>query len=293
MRPLIHTAGFGLAAIAAACSSLGSSPAAIRHDEIRVRSGDAELAATISYPDDGRRHPAVVTVHGSGRLTRQQMRHDANRLVPAGVVVLSYDKRGVGESTGTYVNVGTATSEAHMPLLAADALACLAALRTHGAVDPERAGFIGSSQAGWIIPLALAKSAPGQAAFAIIRSGPATSVGLEMEYSRLTGEGLRAVTPLAPEEIDRRLAEYDGPHGLDTVPLLAPLRTPTLWLLGDQDESIPIRQTQLNLRRAVEAGATITVKTYPGANHGLMGPDGPVPYWDDVLAWMRAQRILR
>jgi hypothetical protein len=58
-------------------------------------------------------------------------------------------------------------------------------------VDPARVGFLGASQAGWIIPLALSKAAPDEAAFAIILSGPATSVGLEMEYSRLTGDGVR------------------------------------------------------------------------------------------------------
>jgi dienelactone hydrolase len=282
----------GLAAAVVARPSRSPSPSTIRQDDIVVRSGEAELAASIAYPDDGRKHAAVVSVHGSGRLTRQQMRYDPNRLVPAGVVVLTYDKRGVGESTGTYVNVGTATSEAHMPLLADDALACLRALARHPAVDPARVGFIGSSQAGWIIPLALAKSTAGEAAFAIIRSGPATSVGLEMEYSRLTGEGLREVTPISAEEMDRRLAAYAGPHGLDTAPLLPSLRTPALWLLGDADESIPVRQTLHNLRRAVDAGAPFTVTTYPGANHGLVGPAGPVPYWDDVFRWMRGHGFL-
>jgi dienelactone hydrolase len=285
----------GLACLVAAVfawPSRPSSPAAAGHERLVVRSGGAELAAAIDFPDDGERHPAVVSVHGSGRLTRQALQGDAGRLLPAGIALLTYDKRGVGESTGTYVNVGTATSEAHMPLLAEDALACLRALRTHRAVDPARVGFIGSSQAGWIIPLAISKAAAGEVAFAVIRSGPATSVGLEMEYSRLTGEGLRDVAPVSREEIDRRLAAYGGPHGLDTAPLLLSLRTPMLWLLGDADESIPIPQTLQNLRRATEAGAPMSVITYPRANHSLMTPTGPVPYWTDVFDWMRERGIL-
>ena len=116
-----------------------------------------------------------------------------------------------------------------------------------------------------------------------------------MAYSRLSGDGLRAPAgpALTPEELDRRLADYEGPHGLDTVPLLGTLRVPTLWLLGDLDESIPIRRTQRNLEAAIAEGATITVKTYPGANHSLAAAGRMVPYWADVVGWMRAQAILQ
>jgi dienelactone hydrolase len=279
---------------AAACAAKDLGPPRILHDDVTVVSGEARLAARISYPDDKKRHPAVVSVHGSGRLGREQTAFEWQRLAPEGIAVLTYDKRGVGDSTGEFVRVGTSTSEDYMPILAGDALECLRALRRHPSVDPDRVGFIGSSQAGWIIPVALSKAARGEAAFAIIRSGPATSVGLEMEYSRLTGDGIRQVTALAPQEIDRRLADYKGPQGLDTVPLILALRTPTLWLLGDDDESIPIRPTKLNLERAIVAGAPITVKSYAGANHGLRRADGSmVPFWDDTLVWLRARRILQ
>lgn len=221
---------------------------------------------------------------------RDHFRMDVMRLVPHGMVVLTYDKRGVGESTGEFVAVGTSTSEAYMPILAGDALACLRALRKHPRVDPDRVGFMGVSQAGWIIPLGLSTASSGEVAFAIIRSGPATSVGLEMAFSRITGD--HDLTRASPDDVDRQLAEYSGPHGLDTVPLLVRLRVPTLWLLGDRDASIPIRQTQQNLERAIQSGATIDVKTYPGADHSLEVAGRPVPYWDDILAWLRARRIL-
>ena len=289
----ISAAAIALSIAFNACAANEAAPLRIAHDQISVRSGDAQLAATISYPDDDRRHPAVVTVHGSGRIGRDETRFEWQRLVPEGVVVLTYDKRGVGASTGEFVSVGTSTSEAYMPLLAADALECLRALQRHPAVDPARVGFIGNSQAGWIIPVALSTAVPGEAAFAIVRSGPATSVGIDMEYSRLTGDGIREVTPITAAEMDRRLAAYDGPNGLDTSPLLEKLRTPTLWLLGERDESIPIRQTQQTLQRAVAAGATITVKTYEDADHGLRTRGGSMaPYWDDTLAWLRARRFL-
>ena len=284
------------AAVLTGCSRASESATPrIVHEEITVASGDVRLAARISRPDRPGRYPAVVSVHGSGRVGRDDYRRDWQRLAPEGMAVLTYDKRGVGESTGEFVPVGTSTSEAYMPLLAADALACLRALRQHPRIDASRVGFLGASQAGWLIPLALSTAAPGEAAFAVIRSGPATSVGLEMAYSRLTGDGMRAGegAPLTAAEMDRRLAEFAGPHGLDTMPLLARLRVPTLWLLGERDASIPIRQTQANLQRAIGAGATISVITYPGADHGLSVDGQPVAYWQTVVDWLRARRILQ
>jgi uncharacterized protein len=277
-----------------ACTANQAASPRLAHQEVTVQSGDAHLAATISFPDDGRRHPGIVVVHGSGRITRDQLRRNWERLVPEGIVVLTYDKRGVGSSSGEFVAVGTQTSERYMPVLAGDALECLRVLRRHPRVDARRAGFLGASQAGWIIPVALSKGAADEAAFAIILSGPATSVGLEMEYSRLTGDGVREAEPLSAEAIERRLTVYPGPHGLDTVPLLETLRTPILWLLGDRDASIPIRRTQQNLERVIAAGAPITLKTYPGADHGLgLGNGRAVPFWEDTLEWMRSRRILQ
>ncbi len=52
---------------------------------------------------------------------------------------------------------------------------------------------------------------------------------------------------------------YAGPQGFDHVPILRALKTPTLWLVGEDDESIPVRHTLRNLRAAIGAGAAITL----------------------------------
>lgn len=259
---------------------------------ITVRTEDASLAATISYPAGRGPFPGVVLVHGSGRITRDQLQRERDHFVPKGIVVLAYDKRGVGESTGDYVNVGVRTSPERMPLLGRDALACLRALGGQPRVDGSRLGFVGASQAGWIIPAAIGAARPGEVRFAVIISGPATSVGIEDAYSQATGDGIRPHETLSPEQIDVRVDAYRGPQGFDHVPMLGALKTQTLWLLGEQDESIPIRHTVRNLRAAIAAGAPITLRIYPGANHGLSGPAGQVPYWTDVVNWLRAWRIL-
>lgn len=261
---------------------------------LRVTNEGAALAATISYPSTGSPpFPGVVIVHGSGRMTRDQLRGLRDPLVAAGLAVVTYDKRGVGESTGEYDDVGVRTSPQRMPLLGRDALACLRAMKSARGVDPARAGFLGMSQAGWIIPAAIGAARANETAFAVILSGPATSVGLEDAYSQATGDGIRAHEALTDAEIDARVDGYGGPPGFDHAEILRSLRTPTLWLLGSRDESIPIRHTERNLRALVAAGVPITLKVYEGGNHGLSGPAGRIPFWQDVTNWLRANRILQ
>ena len=118
----------------------------------------------------------------------------------------------------------TNSSELQLKGIADDVLACLNMLKKHPQVDPNRVGLFGGSQAGWIIPLACDKQK--DIPFGVILSGPATSYGIEMYFSSLTGEGLRPGLGLSAEEIDERLDAYDGPAGFDPLPVLARSKTP-------------------------------------------------------------------
>ena len=75
----------------------------------------------------------------------------AKRLVKEGVAVLTYDKRGVGESGGIYAgpSVGTNTIDTpNLNLLSRDASAAVNTFRTYLKDKKTPIGLVGFSQAG-------------------------------------------------------------------------------------------------------------------------------------------------
>lgn len=191
-----------------------------------------------------------------------------------GFAVLRFDKRGVGESTGTYVFVGTKDSPWVFPELAGDIVAAARFLRTRPEIDKTRIGLAGWSQAGWILPHAA--RALGDAAFLVLFSGPVCSVGQEMYYSDLAENTTR---PLP--EVNALMPAFHGAPGYDPLPTLRGLNTPALWLLGLADRSIPIETTVANLKALAAAGRPFEWRTYKGLDHGLSPR-----IWDDVESWV-------
>src|SRR6185436_382670 len=96
-------------------------------EELRIDCDSFSLAA--SYSPAGR--TALVALHGAGEGTRDSplLRHLHELLPPHEIGVVTFDRRGEGESTD-------------------DALAVLRAL------DAERVGLAGYSQGGWVAPIA-------------------------------------------------------------------------------------------------------------------------------------------
>lgn len=266
-----------------------------RDDPLTLESRGAKLAAIVRPPDTGRApYPGVVVVHGSGRVTIRELLESAGRRLAAmGFAVLAYDKRGVGGSTGEYTSIGPGNSDRMFDLLASDALAGIAALRARRDIDPSRIGLVGFSQAGWIIPLAASRS--GDVGFVVIISGPAVSVGEEIAYSKLAGEDPGSEQGIADAEIERRMKGFKGPHGYDPLPVLQTLSTPSFWILGEKDRSIPLVRTVTVLNDLARTERRpITVYLIPGVNQRLTDPStGRQPdFWRPMEEWFRAKRII-
>jgi len=269
-------------------------PQTARTETLRVTSKDAVLAADLRLPEGTPPFPAVVLVHGSGRVTRSELSLMAREFLDRGIAVVAYDKRGVGGSTGQYSGVGPKNSDMMFDLLSADAIACAEAIRNRKDIDPRRLGLAGASQAGWIIPLAAIKT--DIFSYLIILSGPAVNVGEEIFYSDLAGYDPGSIKGLSDEEITQRMKTFHGPYGYDPEPVLAKLQVPSIWILGAKDRSIPVEHTIANLNRLRDAGKLpMTVKVLPTADHSLLDVETHerIDFWPEVGAWLQSQRVIK
>ena len=153
----------------------------IRQEEVTFKNGDVTLAGTLLLPaaKDQRnaKRPALVFTHGGGPQLRDIMWGLGYLYAARGFAVLSYDKRGVGKSTGNW-------RAASFEDLADDAVAAAKFLQSRSDINPKQIGFWGLSQGGWIAPLAASRFP--DAAFAIALSGgglsPAETELFDSEY---------------------------------------------------------------------------------------------------------------
>jgi fermentation-respiration switch protein FrsA (DUF1100 family) len=134
--------------------------------------------------------PIALLVHGDGAQDRTS---DSgylpliNTLTDAGISVFSWDKPGVGASTGNWLDQG-------MQDRAAEAVAAMAALRALPGAEGRAIGLIGFSQGGWVLP-----RVPGltkDAAFLVLIGGAVSwqEQGAYYTTRRLEGEGQSAET---------------------------------------------------------------------------------------------------
>lgn len=259
-------------------------PVAYRDEELLLRSGDIELAARLRLPAYGGPHPALVVAHGSGRATRDGYERLGADLATNGFALLTYDKRGVGDSGGEYFGVGPQNAEQAFELLASDVLAGVDALAARPEIDAGRIGVLGISQGGWIGPVAAMRS--DRVAFLVVLSGTTVPVGHEIYYSELTGE--RDGADLDDTELSAALAAFRGDPGHDPRAVLEAVQVPTLWVLGSEDRSIPIPETVATLEQLVAAGRPFTFHLLEGLGHDLRDPRtgerGPV--FPLVYGWL-------
>jgi len=258
------------------------------NSEVRIAAPDGVvLAGTLSAPRWQRIRGAVAVVHGSGPLTRSELRGDVRSLVGMGFAVLHYDKRGTGSSGGRYQPSAAIPMTRLVDILADDAAAALAELRRRVKAQGVRTGFFGASQAGWIIPLASVRCVP-RPDFHVILSGAAVSTGMEGYYSQLSGDGSGPARVADRGELERRTLAFAGDAGFDPLPLWDSLRTPTLWLLGERDQSVPTFASLPVLKGLAARGhAEHCVVVYPRAGHDLRDAETgePVGIWETLRAW--------
>lgn len=147
--------------------------------EVRERtfqSGDVVLSGTLYVPKVETRVPAVVVLHAasSPERTNPLYAHLIAMLPPLKVAVFVFDRRGSGRSQGNL-------DDSDYEMLADDGIAAQRLLAQDPRIDPQRIGFWGLSQGGWLALLATSRSP--QTAFAISVSAPMTTPDVQMNFA--------------------------------------------------------------------------------------------------------------
>ncbi len=251
--------------------------------DISFRNGEVTLKGTLFEPVGAMRYPVAVLIHGSGDQHRETpyYRSLAHSLAQRGIASFLYDKRGSGASGGD-------ADLADMELLADDAVAACMAAREVAGERAVKIGFLGSSQGGWIAPLAAAKV--DDCGFVILNVGPAVSV-FEQDIHRLrygmpdygyeaaTVDSAVAFTELYFRYVrsgkmkDREQVEREGMkirdrewaehvnavvdegdvlwwrrNDFDPAKSLSTLRCPTLALFGENDLLVPPAENEARMQ---------------------------------------------
>lgn len=267
-----------VAALGIACGGKAATPtapsSAITQSTGFFTNGAVQLSYRLDVPPHSAPVGAVVFGHGSGMATKDSCRVFglADGFLARGYATLCFDKRGVGQSTGQYIPAIPQNSTAVLGDLAADMAAGVEFLRSRPEIDGNRIGLAGASQAGWIMPIAAAKT---QLAFMLLIVSPTVSYGLENFYSNIV-----EVTNAPVEEGYKQLPSFNGVHGFDPRPVLESISVPGLWLLGGEDRSIPTPATVAILDQLIAAGKPYSHVVFPGVGHNLP------PSWPDIDQWL-------
>lgn len=272
--------------------------------ELEADSGVVRLAGTLWSPA-GRPVAGVLMHPGSGPSDRDNdvfFPPIREHLLGAGVAVCSFDKRGVGGSTGSWLDAGIEEQ-------ADDLLAGLAAFEAESAPDLP-IGLFGHSQGGWVVVEAAGRGAP--VAFVIPNSGGGASPVRQERYSLAnklaagreaealaTYDAVVAVMRERPtldegvEQLDAAGVPYRELPGLefmfedaaiwrlcaqifgyDPAPALSRIEAPALGLLGAADTVNPPEESAAAFRAAVRP-ELLQVEVFPEGDHRLHHGEPP------------------
>ncbi len=278
----------------------------LTYEEISFRNGDVTLKGTLILPETKDPHPAVIFVHPAGPRSRKGLFTWAEFFAIHGVAGLTYDKRGVGESSGDWMR-------SSFQDLAGDALAALRLLQGRKDIDAKQIGVWGASQGGWIAPLVASQSS--EVTFVISQSGSGVSPQEQELYrseawlradgfsqteiekamtlirSRYecvrTNQGWEELAAAERAAQSERWYPYTGGaagkehpswgflrliYDYDPVPALEKVKCPVLAVWGGLDTFVPVEKSVGVWRKSLaQAGnENVTLKVFPDGDHSLL-----------------------
>lgn len=256
----------------------------IKREDVTFESEGVTLSGTIFSPE--KPHSALIIVHGSDSVPR--LLKFAEMLAKNDILVLTYDKRGVGKSGGVYAGpeVGTNNiSRENLALLAKDANAAVDLI--HSGNEDLPTGLIGFSQAGWIIPIAASQNPKVE--FMVLFSCPTINTLEQLRFQFYTN-GRTDFWENHTEEDAREHISNDPDRyqfaATDPKENLRTLSIPGLWLFGERDIQIPVKMGIEHLNTLKAEGKPYEYCLFPqlGHNTAFADTDEPVKI---AMEWIR------
>lgn len=254
--------------------------------DIKFISEGISLAGTVFTPNNTQ--AAVVLVHGSGQ--EKRMMDFAAILANNGIAVLTYDKRGVGESAGIYAGpeVGTNNVDfSNLNLLSLDASAAVNTLFKHLPNNKIPIGLIGASQAGWIIPLTAEKNKKVE--FMTIFSGALITAKQQLRFQFYTNGDQNFWDTHSEEEARKHVFnDPDKYEFVDTNPndVLAKLSIPGFWIFGGKDIQVPVKLSIEYLDKLKSKGKPYEYKLFANLGHNTAFSKSEEPM-KDAINWIK------
>ncbi len=266
-----------------------------RQETISFIAGDQELVGTLILPQANESMPIAIFVHGDGaqdRFSSSSYLPLMSALLDSGIGIYSWDKAGVGESSGNWLHQS-------MTDRANEVLAAHAAIRQATTSTGNSIGFIGFSQAGWVLPKVANKLT--QDTFFVLFGG-ATNWQKQAAYFasvRLRNEGyseneihtqlqhqatlnktifdkpvsyeryLDLTNEIDPMNVDRYYFVANN-YKSDSTEELSGVVHPILVLLGNEDLNVEVqREAHIFENTLANGNPDSDVVLWPGATHGL------------------------
>lgn len=259
-------------------------------ENVKFESQGITLAGSILKPE--KPFAAVVIVHGSDPVKREM--EFAKRLAEKGIAVLTYDKRGVGESGGVYVGPSVGTNNidtTNLNLLSRDANAAVKTFQAYLKDKKTPMGLVGFSQAGWIIPIAASKNP--EIEFMVLFSCPTITTLEQLRFQFYTnGDHNFWENHTESDAREHIKNDPDRYNFLATDPKesLNTLSIPGLWLFGEKDIQIPVKLCIEQLNAFKVQGKPFEYTLFSKLGHNTSSENDTEPV-DIAIQWIKQKAL--
>lgn len=256
-----------------------------RGEEVVFKSGDLVLSGRLILPDSAENAPVLIFMGGMyewGDFHPQRevfIRENLGAVFPdAGIGVLYYDPRGVGESEGRW-------GRASLTDFADDAKAAIHYLQQRKEVNPNRIGIVGLGEDGWVAQI-VAATTPEQVKLMASLAGPTFGPTRQLvnEYHSeyvCNGQDSAAAYKKAVQKaqshqnwvsvlpLTKRWRHMNMKIGFEPATYISEIEIPALFVFAENDGQVYPDWAKENLRDIYPDSlpSNFTVHTIAGANH--------------------------